>query len=453
MHSMSSATPEYRREPLKEARACFPQRTRRDLQAAFSRLAEDHEFRAIDTFRQQVIFAKDFIEGDDEVLQAVPNTELAKFFNVPHSQSIRSVLNARATGATYVGRPSELSDRDYRRIAKWVKIAARRSRPMTLADVVHEVFVRLGKRVTKNGLRVALKRRSVVRFIEATPIQACRLNLDNEEVQQFMENTEELLRNVPASFVFNMDETGINEYQNAKKKQVVVHNGFVGDKTMYPVARDTRHATVVACIAADGTAIPPLVIVTHRTVREALMRRCWTRDKVLFAHSEKGFITHEIFMDWLRDTFVPIVNERRRRTGDMEQRAYLLMDNCSSHRASDIVDLCDENNIELVYFVPNSTHIFQPLDLCFFASFKAKIRSAIPEETDKQTARLLTILQSWDAAKQVRTIQASFEMAGFIYNIVGGNRLVISFSRDMVRGPDAPQEPPARRPSGHRIPI
>ena len=188
-------------------------------------------------------------------------------------------------------------------------------------------------------MRIALKRRSVVRFIEATTIQACRLNLDNDEVRQFMENTEELLQNVPASFVFNMDETGINEYQNAKKKQVLVHNGFVGDKTMYPVARDTRHATVVACIAADGTAIPPLVIVTHRTVREALMRRCWTPDKVLFAHSEKGFITHEIFTDWLRDTFVPNVNEQRRRIGDMEQRAFLLMDNCSSQRAVDIGEL------------------------------------------------------------------------------------------------------------------
>ena len=454
MHCMASAPPEYRREPLKEASQCFPQNTRRDLQAVFRRLAEDHEFRAIETFRQQVIFAKDFVEGDDDVLQAVPNTEFAKFFDVPHSQSIRSVLNARHTGATYVGRPSALSDRDYSRIAKWVKIAAMRSRPLTLGDVVHEVFVRLGKRVTKNGLRIALKRRSIVRFVEATPIQACRLNLDDEEVKQFMEDTEELLRDVPASFVFNMDETGINEYQNAKKKQVVVHNRFVGNKTHYPVARDTKHATVVACIAADGTAVQPLVIVTHRTVREALLRRCWTPDKVHFAHSERGFITHDLFIEWLRTTFIPNVEERRRRIGNAGQRAYLLMDNCSSHRSDDIVELCEENNVELIYFVPNSTHIFQPLDLRFFASFKARIGSAIPEDTDKQTARLLAILQSADAANQVRTIQASFEMAGFIYNIVAGNVLVVSFSREMVRSPEARQEPPpAPRPSGRRIPI
>ena len=183
------------------------------------------------------------------------------------------------------------------------------------------------------------------------------------------------------------------------------------------------------------------------------MRRCWTPDKVTFAHSEKGFITHEIFMEWLRTTFIPNVNERRRRIGEMEQRAYLLMDNCSSHRADDIVELCEDHNMELVYFVPNSTHIFQPLDLCFFASFKAKIRSAIPEDTDKQTARLLTILQSWDAANQVRTIQASFEMAGFVYNLHVGNQLAVSFSREMVRSQSVHRGHPAPRPSGRRIPI
>ena len=69
----------------------------------------------------------------------------------------------------------------------------------------------------------------------------------------------------------------------------------------------------------------------------------------------------------------------------------------------------------------------------FFSAFKAKLRSAIPEELDKQTARLDTILQSWDEAKKVRTIRASFQMAGFVYNIVDETRLVVSFSRDAVR--------------------
>ena len=93
--------------------------------------------------------------------------------------------------------------------------------------------------------------------------------------------------------------------------------------------------------------------------------------------------------------------------------------------------------------MPNSTHIFQPLDLTFFSAFKAKLRSAIPEELDKQTARLDTILQLWDEAKKVRTIRASFQMAGFVYNVVDETRLVVLFSRDAVRAQVAmAAEPP-----------
>ena len=93
--------------------------------------------------------------------------------------------------------------------------------------------------------------------------------------------------------------------------------------------------------------------------------------------------------------------------------------------------------------MPNSTHIFQPLDLTFFSAFKAKLRSAIPEELDKQTKRLDTILQSWDEAKKVRTIRASFQMAGFVYYIVDETCLVVSFSRAAVRAQVAMEELPA----------
>ena len=202
-----------------------------------------------------------------------------------------------------------------------------------------------------------------------------------------------------------MDETGINEYQNAKNKQVVVHNSFVGNKTHYPVARDTKHATLVACIAADGSAVSPLVVVKHKTIRQDLHDLCWTPEKVCIKHSASGYITHVIFMKWLRETFIPSVNERRARIGNMDQRAYLLMDNCPSHKSDDAVELCEDNNIELVYFVSNSTHIFQPLDLSFFASFKAKIRSFVPEESlGKQTDNLIKVLESWDAANTVARI-------------------------------------------------
>ena len=82
-----------------------------------------------------------------------------------------------------------------------------------------------------------------------------------------------------------------------------------------------------------------------------------------------------------------------------------------------------------------------------------KIRTAIPEDLDKQTVMLVTILQSWDEAKKVRTIRASFQMAGLLYDIVGDSRLVVSFSRATVRDQTALGQLPVARPNFPRVRI
>ena len=141
-----------------------------------------------------------------------------------------------------------------------------------------------------------MKRRKKARIIDASPIQESRLNIDDDKVQRFMADTEALLRDVPAHFVFNIDETGINDYAIAKKKQVLVHAEFPGERTQYPVERSAKSSTLVACIAADGSAVPPLLVVKHRTYRQALLLKGWAEEKVSLAFNESGFVNGDIFL-------------------------------------------------------------------------------------------------------------------------------------------------------------
>ena len=421
------------------------------MQPVFRRLVEDEGFRDIKTFRGQVVYAKIFVEDEAELEKDLPNTELARFFDVPHDQSIRAILKANDVDATFMGRKSKLSDADYDDITQWIATATADKNPLTLGDIVARLLEK-NRETTKEAVRKGLKRRDAFKIIEASPVNACRLRIDDEKVLRFHQTTEALLRDVPAAFVFNMDETGINEYANAKKKQVVVPKSDPREKMDYPVERNTKSSTLVACIAADGTGIPPLLVVKHRTFREIIEEMCWTEEKVTFAHSDSGFITREIFMRWLREVFIPNVNERRERIGNMGQRAYLLMDNCQSHKSTDITRLCTDNNVEIVYFPANATHIFQPLDLCFFAAFKKKVISIVEAGIqDDQSERVLKILDSWDGVKKVATIRTSFRMAGYVYRRAGG-RVLVSYKREAVRNLEGNEEP-APQPSGHRIPI
>ena len=69
----------YRRALLIEALLCHPEMTGTRFQARFSRLDAHPDFRAVVSFREQVLFAKDFLDQDEHT-DNVPKTELAKFF-------------------------------------------------------------------------------------------------------------------------------------------------------------------------------------------------------------------------------------------------------------------------------------------------------------------------------------------------------------------------------------
>ena len=135
-----------------------------------------------------------------------------------------------------------------------------------------------------------------------------------------------------------------------------------------------------------------------------------------------------------------------------DQTAYLVMDNCTAHFSEDVRGVLDRHNVTAVFIPPNSSHVFQPLDRCLFASFKAHLNSAIPMEVDKQTARLLKILQSWDDARKVSTIKASFNLAGFVHS-VENRSLRVSFVHARADVPGGIRVPPPPEPRSHRISI
>ena len=59
-----------RREPAVE---CHPEAVRMVFRQAFLELASDEEFLALETFKEQAIFAKDFLENSPSVNTKVPN--------------------------------------------------------------------------------------------------------------------------------------------------------------------------------------------------------------------------------------------------------------------------------------------------------------------------------------------------------------------------------------------
>ena len=134
-------------------------------------------------------------------------------------------------------------------------------------------------------------------------------------------------RKLLPSQIFNMDETGF--LQNSKAKQVIVVSG---SKNIWSKKAETNfYLTLVACVAADGFAVPPLFLVPGKRLNRNVLDSC-AIENAKIATADKGFMTSAVFCLWLKH-FADSVP-------DLTLRPLLLvMDGCSSHYNKDIVEL------------------------------------------------------------------------------------------------------------------
>jgi hypothetical protein len=71
-------------------------------------------------------------------------------------------------------------------------------------------------------------------------------------------------------FVFNIDETGTSEWEDAKKK-IAVSTELDGQLIHYDVRREIRHQSPEVCISASGDHLVPLAIDTEKKTQEAFL--------------------------------------------------------------------------------------------------------------------------------------------------------------------------------------
>lgn len=122
--------------------------------------------------------------------------------------------------------------------------------------------------------------------------------------------------------------------------------------------------TCLACINADGLAIPPALIYQGTS---GDLQDVWLEDFdhekecCYFTSSAKGWTSDELGYSWLTKVFEPNTAKIAGRS-----RRLLLVDGHSSHVNTRFIDFCDLHRIILVVLPPHSTHRLQPLDVGVF---------------------------------------------------------------------------------------
>ena len=153
------------------------------------------------------------------------------------------------------GRPFILSPEEIESVRSWIDD---HEIPPKIGELRLYLLNKLEKDLSYNQLSLLLDKMNYDLKI-AVPMEDERFFCDNKKVDMFYDDLYmfTLANNIPSAFIFNLDEEGNEEFADAKNEKLIVKKGSNGTYH-YPVSRKQDHATLLACIVANGTFLKPL---------------------------------------------------------------------------------------------------------------------------------------------------------------------------------------------------
>ena len=346
--------------------------------------------------------------------------QLADFFNLAKSTVAFHLTKPfelfRGCDAGKAGRPGLLLPEEADALRNFIRERFTLHLPTSYEDLRDFLEEEFEKIVNINSLRNWMARNEEFKSVVGVPLEDSRTYANPDQIDAYFQRIAEIIEvgDIPAAFVVNVDESGFDQFVDARRSVRIVPREYEFDSIPVPVTRTEKRATLVAAICADGSAMRPMVILQRQTVEEELLVRGYTGDKVHFARSEKGFMTTFLFNEWAEKTFIP---EMRRKRADHRYAgpALLLLDGFGCHHSDAFMRMMEEENIVVEFIPPHTSDQIQPCDLGIFSNQKrwqGNIR--VDDELNKQTRQVIRIVDSYRMATTAKNVVSAFRKSGIV---------------------------------------
>ena len=288
----------------------------------------------------------------------------------------------------------------------------------TLLDIQDIIYENFNKIIITASIKQILKRLNF-KIVVATPMEKERYTFRKKEIEEYFNTLKRLLVNVPVGWLFNVDETGQQDFVDAKKIHIIVPENINSKDIKYPVERNGKRSTLIHCICSDGTFLKPFFVLPRKTIDTEIFDILDPKS-IHFDYSPPGFVNNEIFCKWFDYEFLKSIEEKRKLTG-YQGKAILLMDGFSAHhkciedeqRKKKIEDL----NVHILFIPPHSSNLLQPLDLVTFSLQKRwKKNIKINKNFSYQSKQIIEAYESILRASSPSYIADAFKRAGIIKN-------------------------------------
>jgi hypothetical protein len=218
---------------------------------------------------------------------------------------------------------------------------------------------------------------------------------------------------------YNMDEKGFMAGVLGKQKRVFSKASWTRNYKKQASHDGSREwITLLACIGADGTVLPPGLIFSADSKTP---QSSWLSDVDKKKHSvyttvtPSGWSNDDVGLGWVEQVFEPLTRDKARRKWRL-----LIMDGHGSHVTIEFLTFCVERRILVPIFPPHSTQTLQPLDVACFSPLAQAYTKTLGIRLQKQQnivgfkkRNFFSILwEAWKSSFTKELVKRAFEVVG-----------------------------------------
>ena len=378
---------------------------------------ESDEFIAAKTFREQVGILTRVLRSEKE--DPVPYHIIGDIFTKSRSPAAISLQEDKYNeGVKANGRPPLLTEEEKRMVKQSIENHIQEEGFPTYEDISDMIIELFDKYIALPSIRAIIRKMPEYTSVKAKPLETNRYECEYQVILEFYELLAEVLEGVPIGWLFNLDETGQQDFVDSRELCVVVpSNSESAEHAVYKVDRNGKRCTALHCISSDGKFLKPLFILPRKTIDAEVFDEI-SPDDVMFAETKTGFINTEAFCRWFDEVFINHIIEKRNQTG-YSGKAVLIMDGFIAHHKCvedpERAQILQNLNVEVLFIPPHSSDQVQPLDLLIFNLQKLwKSRITLEKSYSYQTKQIIEAYNSLYMASAPHYVKSSFERAGII---------------------------------------
>lgn len=130
---------------------------------------------------------------------------------------------------------------------------------------------------------------------------------------------------------------------------------------------EKQRCTVMLCILADGTKLPPYIVLKRKTLPKNLPAG------VIVRSQDSGWMDSSLVEDWVKCVW------QRRPGALLGRKSLLVLDSYRGHTTDDVKKHIKDGKTDLAIIPGGMTSILQPLDVCVNRPFKAALKQLYTE--------------------------------------------------------------------------